>query len=89
MAIGWGCEICREKTHGTSDCPNKKNKKKSLEEQLEEFNRATGAEIQLSQYDSMVIKTYKIHQRVTKQNENKETHDPVGEEELLPPGVDY
>jgi splicing factor 1 len=88
LSIGWSCEICKDKNHISQDCPTRK-KRKSLEEQLEEFNRETGAGIHLSQYDSMVIKTYKLHQKATKQKESKETHDPVGEEELLPPGVDY
>ena len=88
LALGWACEICNEKTHATQECPSRRMKKKSLEEQLEEFNRATGAGVQLSQYDSMVIKSYKVHQRATKQKESKD-NDPVGEEELLPPGVDY
>ena len=81
--------MCKDRNHATQDCPMKKNKKKSLEEQLEDFNRETGVGLQLSQYDSMVIKSYKVHQRATLQKESKETHDPVGEEELLPPGVDY
>ena len=89
LAIGWICEICREKTHSTQECPNKKHKKKTLEEELEEFNRATGAGIQLSQYDTMIIKSHKIHQKLSKQREIKETHEIVGDEELLPPGVDY
>ena len=89
LAIGWACEMCKDRNHATQDCPMKKNKKKSLEEQLEDFNRETGVGLQLSQYDSMVIKSYKVHQRATLQKESKETHDPVGEEELLPPGVDY
>lgn len=89
LSISWACEICNDKNHSTQDCPNRKTKKKTLEEQLEEFNRETGAGVQLTQYDQMVIKSYKVHQKNTKKKETKEVKDPVGEEELLPPGVDY
>ncbi|OMJ93203.1 hypothetical protein SteCoe_3903 [Stentor coeruleus] len=89
LALGWSCEICSDKNHSTQDCPNRKIKKKTLEEQLEEFNRETGAGVQLTHYDQMVIKSYKVHQKNTKKKDNKEIKDPVGEEELLPPGVDY
>lgn len=89
LAIGWSCEYCNEKTHMVQDCPNKKSKKKTLEEELEEFNRETGAGIQISEYDKMIIKSCKIHQKVAKKNASKAGQDPIGEEELLPPGVDY
>jgi splicing factor 1 len=89
LALGWWCELCSEMGHSAQDCPNKKTKKKTLEEQVEEFNRETGAGIQLSQYDAMIIKTSKIHQKTAKKKENAEEKDPIGEEELLPPGVDY
>mmetsp|Transcript_17152 Transcript_17152/g.17053 ORF Transcript_17152/g.17053 Transcript_17152/m.17053 type:complete len:231 (-) Transcript_17152:33-725(-) len=91
LALGWNqqCEICNEKTHFTEDCPTKKRKKKTIEEQLEELNRISGTNMQLSQNDIMMIKAYKVQQKAMKQSQVDETQETaVEEEDLLPPGVD-
>jgi splicing factor 1 len=88
LALGWSCELCNETNHVAQDCPNRKNKKKTLDEELEEFNRITGVSIQISEFEKSLIKNSKIYQKNSKKKAN-EKKDPVGEEDLLPPGVDY
>lgn len=89
LALGWICEICGENTHLSQDCSKKKSKKKNLDEELEEFNRITGAGIQLSEYEKTIINNSIMYQKHNKKKAAKDVQDPVGEEDLLPPGVDY
>lgn len=90
LAIAYSkCESCGDSTHSTQDCPGPKRKKrKTIEEQLEEFNRATGACVTLTSYDMLLVKSHK--QRTNMPTLPVEEPEEViqGDEDLLPPGVD-
>jgi len=100
LSIGYKsdwCSYCGEQGHKKFVCPNKplalmwedtepkKKKPKTLEEQLEEFNRETGTELKLSKADMMMIKVDKVRRTAKKQK----SEEPQEEEDVLPPGVDF
>lgn len=89
LAIGFKtewCESCGEQGHKKYNCPNRPlvqrsedsaRRHKTVKEQLEEFNRETGAGLTLGGSELTSVEKTMPHTEVSR-----------GEEELLPPGVD-
>lgn len=88
LALNWSfetaCTHCGEHSHKAENCTQRRKKRvKTVEERLAEFNKFTGANVQLTKRDVEIVKKKK--QKPEPKPEETETYE---EEDVRPPGVD-
>lgn len=91
LGLGWmECELCHDRTHDTRDCPKKLKKRKTLEEEMEEFAKETGVSLRLTEQDKAVAKAHRqLLKAQLAATKPKPKPEPQKEDNLLPPGVDF
>jgi len=93
LGLAWlDCEICHEHSHEARDCPQSGGKKrKTLEEELDEFARETGVALKLTEQDKAIAKAHRqlLKSKLAPAAPKPKSEPHPREDNLLPPGVEF